>query len=60
MNIRLVGGPKDGEVVAIPKDKAIAVQTYGDRLTDDGMIYYTINCVNGEYIGTYQEIKDAV
>lgn len=60
MKIKLVGGPKNGEVVAIPKDKAIAVQTYADRLTDDGMVYYTINCVNGEYIGTYQESKDAI
>jgi hypothetical protein len=60
MNLKLIGGPKDGEVITIPPDIEVNFKETADRITDDGVLYYKIHRIDGEYIGQYEEPEDAV
>lgn len=60
MNLKLIGGPKDGEVITIPPDIEINFRKTADRITDDGVVYYKICFIDDEYIGKYEEPEDAV
>jgi hypothetical protein len=60
MNLKLIGGPKDGEVIDIPEDSKIKFINHADRITDDGVVYYDIHRIDGEYVGIFKEPEDAV
>lgn len=55
MNLKLIGGPKDGEVIKIPEDIKIKFINHADRITSDGVVYYNIHNVDGEYVGIFKE-----
>ena len=55
MNLKLIGGPKDGEVIEIPEDIKIKFINHADRITSDGVVYYNIHNVDGEYVGIFKE-----
>lgn len=55
MNLKLIGGPKDGEVIEIPEDIKIKFINHADRITSDGVVYYNIHRVDGEYVGIFKE-----
>jgi hypothetical protein len=60
VNLKLIGGPKDGEVIEIPPHLEVNFKETADRITANGILYYKIHCIDGEYIGQYEEPEDAV
>jgi len=60
VNLKLIGGPKDGEVIEIPENIKIKFINHADRITSDCVVYYDIHSVDGEYVGIFKETEDAV
>jgi len=49
MKIRLIGGPKDGEIIDAPETITREKKNSSDWLT------YRLDRVDGEFIGTFEE-----
>jgi len=53
MKLRLIGGPKDGEVIDAP-------DFFSKKDTNDNCITYLIHRINGEFVGVFKEAEDDV
>lgn len=50
MKIRLIGGPKDGEVIDAP-------ESFSKKSTGGNWVTYTLDRINGEFVGIFEEDK---
>ena len=48
MKIRLIGGPKDGEVIDAPT-------SFSKKDTTGNWVTYTLDRINGEFVGIFEE-----
>lgn len=50
MKIRLIGGPKDGEFIDAPT-------SFSKKDTTGNWVTYTLDRINGEFVGIFEEDK---